>query len=117
MQVELKNLQRRLGITFIFVTHDQEEAMTMSDRVAVMNGGRVEQVGPASMVFERPSTEFVARSWARPILFRPIPSGCPRGAFIYVIRPEKLRLSFVPRRAAIVLSAFRLLSNNESIRD
>jgi spermidine/putrescine transport system ATP-binding protein len=61
MQVELKHLQRTLGITFVFVTHDQEEALTMSDRIAVMNAGRVEQSGPAERVFETPRTEFVAR--------------------------------------------------------
>ena len=60
MQVELKNLQRRLGITFVFVTHDQEEALTMSDGIAVMNGGRVEQVGESRGVFEHPRTRFVA---------------------------------------------------------
>ncbi|HEY7116778.1 MAG TPA: ABC transporter ATP-binding protein [Tepidisphaeraceae bacterium] len=60
MQVELKHLQRRLGITFVFVTHDQEEALTMSDRVAVMNYGHVEQMGPAGEVFEQPATPFVA---------------------------------------------------------
>ncbi len=61
VQVELKNLQRRLGITFVFVTHDQEEALTMSDRIAVMNHGRVEQVARSPQVFEYPETEFVAR--------------------------------------------------------
>ncbi|MGH9316947.1 MAG: ABC transporter ATP-binding protein [Thermoanaerobaculia bacterium] len=60
MQVELKNLQRSLGITFVFVTHDQEEALTMSDRIAVMNRGRVEQMDAAAEVFEHPKTEFVA---------------------------------------------------------
>ena len=60
VQVQLKHLQRELGITFIFVTHDQEEALTMSDRIAVMNRGRVEQAGDAATVFERPATEFVA---------------------------------------------------------
>jgi len=60
MQVELKQLQRRLGITFVFVTHDQEEALTMSDRLAVMNGGKVEQMDAASTVFEQPATAFVA---------------------------------------------------------
>jgi spermidine/putrescine transport system ATP-binding protein len=60
VQVQLKHLQRALGITFIFVTHDQEEALTMSDRIAVMNRGRVEQVDEAARVFEQPSTEFVA---------------------------------------------------------
>jgi len=60
VQVQLKHLQRSLGITFVFVTHDQEEALTMSDRIAVMHGGRVEQVDEATRVFERPATEFVA---------------------------------------------------------
>ncbi len=61
MQIELKQIQREVGITFIFVTHDQEEALTLSDRVAVFNGGRIEQVGTARDVYERPETEFVAR--------------------------------------------------------
>ena len=60
MRVELKKLQRRLGITFIFVTHDQEEALTMSDRVAVMNNGRIEQIGTATEIYHFPRTEFVA---------------------------------------------------------
>ena len=60
VQVQLKHLQRDLGITFVFVTHDQEEALTMSDRIAVMNRGRVEQADEAATVFERPATEFVA---------------------------------------------------------
>jgi spermidine/putrescine transport system ATP-binding protein len=60
MQVELKNLQRRLGITFIYVTHDQEEALSMSDRLAVMHHGRVLQVGTPDELYERPATRFVA---------------------------------------------------------
>lgn len=60
MQLELKGLQRRLGISFIYVTHDQEEALTMSDRVAVMNAGHIEQLGRADEIYERPSSEFVA---------------------------------------------------------
>jgi spermidine/putrescine transport system ATP-binding protein len=60
LQVELKALQETLGITFVFVTHDQEEALTMSDRVAVMNGGRVEQSGPPQLIYEEPATLFVA---------------------------------------------------------
>ena len=60
LQVELKTLQETLGITFVFVTHDQEEALTMSDRVAVMNGGRVEQSGPPQEMYEEPATLFVA---------------------------------------------------------
>ena len=60
MQFELKRIQREVGITFIYVTHDQEEALTMSDRVAVFNNGRIEQVGRPLDVYERPATEFVA---------------------------------------------------------
>jgi spermidine/putrescine transport system ATP-binding protein len=60
MQVELKALQARIGITFIFVTHDQEEALTMSDRIAVMNHGKIEQLGPAAEVYRQPATAFVA---------------------------------------------------------
>jgi spermidine/putrescine transport system ATP-binding protein len=60
LQVELKRIQREVGITFVYVTHDQEEALTMSDRIAVMNRGRVEQVGGPEDVYERPATTFVA---------------------------------------------------------
>ena len=60
LQVELKRIQRDVGITFVYVTHDQEEALTMSDRIAVMNHGRVEQIGVPEDVYERPSTTFVA---------------------------------------------------------
>jgi spermidine/putrescine transport system ATP-binding protein len=60
MQVELKQLQRRLGMTFIYVTHDQEEALTMSDRIAVMKGGQIEQLAPPVEIYNRPSTRFVA---------------------------------------------------------
>ena len=60
MQVELKRIQQEVGITFIYVTHDQEEAMTMSDRIAVMNKGRYEQLGEPEALYERPSTRFVA---------------------------------------------------------
>jgi spermidine/putrescine transport system ATP-binding protein len=60
MQVELKRIQQEVGITFIYVTHDQEEAMTMSDRIAVMNHGRYEQLGDPEGLYERPTTRFVA---------------------------------------------------------
>jgi spermidine/putrescine transport system ATP-binding protein len=61
MQLELKRIQRELGITFVFVTHDQEEALTMSDRIAVMRGGRLEQVGTPEEIYDAPTTAFVAR--------------------------------------------------------
>lgn len=60
MQIELKHLQQQVGITFIYVTHDQEEALTMSDRIAVMNDGQVLQVGDPVTVYEKPATRFVA---------------------------------------------------------
>ncbi len=60
LQIELKALQEEVGITFIYVTHDQEEALTMSDRIAVMSQGRVEQVGPPKEIYEEPATAYVA---------------------------------------------------------
>ena len=60
LQVELKRIQREVGITFVYVTHDQEEALTMSDRIAVMNQGLIEQVAAPEQVYERPTTTFVA---------------------------------------------------------
>ena len=94
MQLELRQIQREVGITFVFVTHDQHEALTMSDRIAVFNAGRVEQVGTPAEVYERPATPFVAGfvgtsnllagEAARAVLGRD-------GAF--GIRPEKIRLA------------------------
>jgi ABC-type Fe3+/spermidine/putrescine transport system ATPase subunit len=60
MQIEIKNIQRRLGTTFIYVTHDQQEALNMCDRIAIMNDGKIEQVGTAQEIYERPETLFVA---------------------------------------------------------
>jgi ABC-type Fe3+/spermidine/putrescine transport system ATPase subunit len=60
MRVEISSLQRRLGIATVFVTHDQDEALTMSDRIAVMRDGRIEQIGSARDIYERPAPEFVA---------------------------------------------------------
>ena len=60
MQIELKRIQREVGITFIYVTHDQEEALTMSDRIAVMNDGRVEQIGTPQEIYHSPTSVFVA---------------------------------------------------------
>jgi spermidine/putrescine transport system ATP-binding protein len=61
MQLELKRLQKQLGITFIYITHDQEEALTMSDRIAVMRDGRFEQIGSVPEVYDRPKTSYVAQ--------------------------------------------------------
>lgn len=79
MQLELKNLQRSLGITFIFVTHDQEEALIMSDRIAVMNRGRLEQLDSSHAVFEYPRTEFVAQFMGAPNFFRGVVSSLAQG--------------------------------------
>src|SRR3989442_11932473 len=68
MQLELKRIQSEVGITFLYVTHDQEEAMTMSDRLAVMRHGRIEQIGRPEDIYERPATEFVAGFLGRPNL-------------------------------------------------
>jgi putative spermidine/putrescine transport system ATP-binding protein len=89
MQLELKRLQRTLGITFVFVTHDQDEALTMSDRIVVMNRGVVEQLGTAEQVFERPRTRFVAE-------FMGAANFLSDGTRQFIVRPEKLRLSDAP---------------------
>lgn len=72
MEVELKQIQKELGITFLYVTHDQEEALTMSDRIAVMNDGQLEQVGEAAEVYEHPETTFVANFLGETNLFEGI---------------------------------------------
>jgi putative spermidine/putrescine transport system ATP-binding protein len=86
MQVFLKALQRDLGITFVYVTHDQEEALTMSDRLAVFNEGRIEQVGSPADVYERPQTEFVAG-------FVGVSNVLERGGRRITIRPEKIHMT------------------------
>ncbi|MGV9384479.1 ABC transporter ATP-binding protein [Nonomuraea sp. NPDC003707] len=94
MQVELKELQREVGITFLFVTHDQEEALTMSDRVAVFDRGRIEQVGTPAEVYERPATEFVAGFVGTSNLISGAAAEKVLGrAGTYSIRPEKLRVA------------------------
>jgi putative spermidine/putrescine transport system ATP-binding protein len=86
MQVFLKALQRDLGITFIYVTHDQEEALTMSDRLAVFNEGRIEQLGSPAEVYEHPQTEFVAG-------FVGVSNVLERDGRRFTIRPEKIRMT------------------------
>ena len=90
MQAELKALQRCVGITFVFVTHDQEEALTLADRVAVMNLGKVEQIGTTEEVFERPRTRFVADFMGAVNFF----DG-------FVVRPEKMRLHAAAMAGAV----------------
>src|SRR5271165_609493 len=85
MQTELKRIQREIGITFVYVTHDQEEALTMSDRVAVLDRGRIEQVGSPIELYERPATEFVAG-------FIGVSNLIERDGRHITVRPEKIRL-------------------------
>jgi spermidine/putrescine transport system ATP-binding protein len=118
MQLELKSLQRSLGTTFVYVTHDQEEALTMSDRIAVMHRGRIEQVGTPDEIYERPRTRFVAEfigltnvldavvrratggqveleapGWGTLVLPAPAVNGLVPGAAVQVsVRPERCRL-------------------------
>jgi putative spermidine/putrescine transport system ATP-binding protein len=93
MQIELKRIQREVGITFIFVTHDQEEALTLSDRVAVFNDGRIEQIGTARDVYEYPQTEFVARFLGLSnILPADLSERLTGRAQVVSIRPERVRL-------------------------
>jgi putative spermidine/putrescine transport system ATP-binding protein len=94
MQIELKSIQQEVGITFIYVTHDQEEALTMSDRLAVFNRGRIEQVGTPAGVYERPATGFVAGFVGTSNLLTGDAARTILGVGgTYTVRPEKIRLA------------------------
>jgi putative spermidine/putrescine transport system ATP-binding protein len=93
MQLELKALQREVGITFVLVTHDQEEALTMSDRIAVFDQGRLEQVGTPAEIYERPATPFVASFVGTSNLLRGESARRILGtAATHSVRPEKIRV-------------------------
>ncbi|MGZ5386434.1 MAG: ABC transporter ATP-binding protein [Solirubrobacterales bacterium] len=85
MQVELKTIQQEVGITFVYVTHDQEEALTMSDRIAVFNDGLIEQVGAPAEIYERPDNAFVAG-------FVGVSNLLERGGKRFTVRPEKITI-------------------------
>jgi putative spermidine/putrescine transport system ATP-binding protein len=87
MQIELKRIQQDVGLTFVYVTHDQEEALTMSDRLAVFNEGRIEQLGTPAEVYEHPATEFVAG-------FVGISNVLERDGRRFTVRPEKIQMHF-----------------------
>jgi putative spermidine/putrescine transport system ATP-binding protein len=93
MQTELKQIQREAGITFVFVTHDQDEALTMSDRIAVFDAGRIAQVGTPTEIYERPATPFVAGFVGTANLLRGEDAAQVFGAFgSWAVRPEKIRM-------------------------
>jgi spermidine/putrescine transport system ATP-binding protein len=123
MQVELKHLHRKLGVTFLFVTHDQEEALTMSDRIVVMNGGQIEQIGPAAEIYDQPRTRFVAEFIGEtnllparvlertaegalveaagvklPIAHRAMPAG---DSLLLSVRPERVRVATEPDQPGV----------------
>ncbi len=85
LQIELKQIQQELGLTFIYVTHDQEEALTMSDRIAVFNEGKIEQIGTPAEMYEHPQTEFVAG-------FIGTSNVLERDGRRFTVRPEKIRV-------------------------
>jgi putative spermidine/putrescine transport system ATP-binding protein len=85
LQIELKQIQQQLGLTFVYVTHDQEEALTMSDRIAVFNEGKIEQIGTPAEMYEHPRTEFVAG-------FIGTSNVLDRGGRRFTVRPEKIRV-------------------------
>ncbi len=129
MQLELKHLQRKLGLTFVFVTHDQEEALTMSDRIAIINQGRIEQLGNASEIYHKPRTPFAADFIGQANLLSStivgrngttakvcietglelvvsstdLPAGATKA--LVSIRPEKIHISRVPLMAENVFPA------------
>ncbi len=85
LQIELKAIQQQLGMTFVYVTHDQEEALTMSDRIAVFNQGRIEQVDTPAVMYEHPATAFVAG-------FIGTSNIIDRNGRTFTVRPEKIRV-------------------------
>lgn len=93
MQIELKSIQKQVGITFVYVTHDQEEALTMSDRLAVFNLGKIEQIGTPAEIYERPATPFVAGFVGISNLIEGQAAESIGGSgAMFAIRPEKIRL-------------------------
>ena len=96
MQIELKEIQRRVGLTFVYVTHDQEEALTMSDRLAVFSHGRIEQVGTPAGVYERPSTGFVAGFVGTSnVLSGDVAREVAGSTVPFTVRPEKIHMADV----------------------
>ncbi|MGO1406097.1 MAG: ABC transporter ATP-binding protein [Leucobacter sp.] len=105
MQIELKQIQREVGITFIFVTHDQEEALTLSDRVAVFNDGKIEQVGSPREVYEFPETEFVASFLGvTNLLDAEVSQKLLGSSNVHSLRPERVFIADAPAADADIVS-------------
>ena len=133
MQVELKALQREVGITFIFVTHDQQEAMAMSDRIALLRNGLLEQVAPPREIYSQPATAYVASFLGQsnvltcetrngiaacsPILF---PCSAPDGKAVFSLRPEAICLASPSDRvrftATVLTQSFLGATNSVQLR-
>ncbi len=119
MRVEIRRLQRRLGTTSLYVTHDQIEALTLADRLVVLNGGRIEQIGTPSEVYDRPETLFVAGFIGSPAMNlvpvswlaerATLPPGLPAGADLAGIRPDALMLEAPPGPALALPAWLELL--------
>jgi ABC-type Fe3+/spermidine/putrescine transport system ATPase subunit len=122
MQMELKSLQREVSIAFVFVTHDQEEAMVMSDRIALLRSGELEQVASPREIYSRPATSYVAQFIGRTNLLRgevksgvaicgPLswPASLPEGAALFSLRPECIRTSLSSSAAQAVVRCTGLL--------
>jgi putative spermidine/putrescine transport system ATP-binding protein len=107
MQLELKNIQSQVGITFIYVTHDQEEALTMSDRIAVFNEGKIEQIGTPSEIYDEPQTVFVAGFVGT--------SNIIRGALAERITDENKAFSIRPEKISLFNNAAQVSANMFSI--
>ncbi|GAA1623775.1 ABC transporter ATP-binding protein [Kribbella alba] len=116
MQIELKALQRDVGITFVFVTHDQEEALTMSDRIAVFSGGRIEQVAAPAELYEHPATAFVAGFVGTSNLLEgPVARAVLGREGLFTVRPEKIHMQ--PRDAVAVAVASSLCTADGVVRE
>jgi putative spermidine/putrescine transport system ATP-binding protein len=109
MQEELKSLQKQLGITFVFVTHDQGEALSMADRVAVFNAGKIAQVGTPQEIYDRPRTRFVADFVGSANVLPPPLAARFGGTGWASLRPEALRLAGADARVTGTVAATRYL--------
>ncbi|HUA14718.1 MAG TPA: ABC transporter ATP-binding protein [Verrucomicrobiae bacterium] len=122
MQVELKSLQREVGIAFVFVTHDQEEAMVMSDRIALLRSGELEQVAPPREIYSRPATAYAAEFIGHTNLLKgevlggtvrsgslSWPTALPDGPALFSLRPEHIRLADANRASGAVRVRGRVL--------